>query len=118
MGSVGAGKDGNALLTDTSGESVMHRCRRVQPEARVAMLVVVPREEVPAESAAIFDAPEAVGKFGRYFIVLNCDSENGLSLETCGRECDFVTPMSAIRYATDLLVIAGLDQRESSVGRV
>jgi hypothetical protein len=28
------------------------------------MLVVVPREEVPAESAAIFDAPEAVGEIG------------------------------------------------------
>lgn len=62
MGGIGAGKDGNALLMETSGESVLHRRRRVQPEARVAMLIMVPKDEVPAESAAIFDAPKAVGK--------------------------------------------------------
>src|SRR6058998_1901448 len=30
--------------------------------------------------------PKRSGKSGRYFSVLNCDSENGLSFETCGRE--------------------------------
>jgi hypothetical protein len=29
--------------------------------------------------------PNRAGKSGRYLSVLNCASENGLSLETCGR---------------------------------
>jgi hypothetical protein len=29
--------------------------------------------------------PKRAGKSGRYFIVLNCDSEYGLSSDTCGR---------------------------------
>jgi hypothetical protein len=45
--------------------------------------------------------PKRSEKSGRYFIVLKCDPEYGLSLETCGRECDFVTPRSASRNATD-----------------
>ena len=36
---------------------------------------------------------------------LEGDSEKGLSLETYGRECVFVTPRSARSSATDLLVI-------------
>src|SRR5664279_2700062 len=35
-----------------------------------------------------------VGKSGRYFSVLNWASEYGLSLLTCGREWDWVTPRS------------------------
>src|SRR5678816_4215001 len=45
------------------------------------------------------------GKPGRYLRVLNCDSENGLSLETCGREWVLVTPRSASKNATGLEVI-------------
>ena len=45
------------------------------------------------------------GKSGRYFMVLNCDSEYGLSLLTCGRECDWVMPRSASKNATGLEVI-------------
>ena len=45
------------------------------------------------------------GKSGRYFRVLNWASEYGLSLETCGRLCDLVTPRSASRNATGLEVI-------------
>ncbi len=45
------------------------------------------------------------GKSGRYFIVLNCDSEYGLSLDTCGRLWDWVKPRSASRNATGLEVI-------------
>src|ERR1700709_597898 len=45
------------------------------------------------------------GKPGRYFRVLNCDSEYGLSLETGGREWVLVTPRSASRNATGLEVI-------------
>ncbi len=45
------------------------------------------------------------GNPGRYFSVLNCASEYGLSLETCGREWDWVTPRSASSSATGLEVI-------------
>src|SRR5919202_4775833 len=45
------------------------------------------------------------GKPGRYFRVVNWASEYGLSLETCGRLCDWVTPRSASRNATGLAVI-------------
>src|SRR6187397_2130585 len=45
------------------------------------------------------------GKPGRYLRVLNCDSENGLSFETWGREWVLVTPRSASRNATGLEVI-------------
>src|SRR5271165_3898149 len=45
------------------------------------------------------------GKSGRYFRVLNWDSLNGLSSDTCGRLCDWVTPRSASRNATGLEVI-------------
>ena len=46
--------------------------------------------------------PKRSGKSGRYFSVLNCASENGLSFETCGREWLFVTPRSASSSATGL----------------
>ena len=37
-----------------------------------------------------------LGKSGRYFIVLNCDSENRLSFGTCGRVLDLLgLPTSA-----------------------
>src|SRR5277367_5101491 len=45
------------------------------------------------------------GKPGRYFRVLNCASEYGLSLLTWGREWDWVTPRSASSSATGLEVI-------------
>ena len=45
------------------------------------------------------------GKSGRYFRVLNCASEYGLSLLTWGRQWDWMTPRSASRNATGLEVI-------------
>jgi hypothetical protein len=50
--------------------------------------------------------PNRAGKSGRYFSVLNCASENGLSLETWGRLWVLVIPRSASRNATDLEVMA------------
>lgn len=38
---------------------------------------------------------KASGKSGRYLSVLNWDSANGLSLETCGGEWLLVTPLLA-----------------------
>src|ERR1700730_5932803 len=49
--------------------------------------------------------PKRSGNSGPYFNVLNSDSENGLSLDTRGRECDRVTSRSASSAATVLLVI-------------
>ena len=49
--------------------------------------------------------PNCSGKSGRYFKVLNPASENGLSLEQRGRECDLVTPRSASSIATGLEAI-------------
>src|SRR5437763_12584702 len=54
--------------------------------------------------AASMQAKRA-GKSGRYLSVLNWLSEYGLSLLTCGREQDWVTPRSASRNATGLEVI-------------
>src|SRR5262245_33803222 len=50
--------------------------------------------------------PKRAGNVGRYLSVLNCASENGLSFETYGRACVFVTPRSASKRATGLDVIA------------
>ena len=52
-------------------------------------------------------ASNVLGKSGRYLIVLNCDSENGLSFVTCEREWVLVTPGSASRSATGLDAIDG-----------
>src|SRR5437868_14926224 len=49
--------------------------------------------------------PKRSGKSGRYFIVLNWASENGLSSETLGREWLLVTPRSAKSKASDFDVI-------------
>jgi hypothetical protein len=45
------------------------------------------------------------GNPGRYFSVLNCDSEYGLSVDVYGRLCVLRTPRSESRNATGLLVI-------------
>ncbi len=49
--------------------------------------------------------PKRSGNSGRYFMVRNWLSENGLSSETCGRECVLVMPRSASNRATGLEVI-------------
>lgn len=39
--------------------------------------------------------PKRLGNCGQYYSVLNCASEYGLSLDTCGRECVLFTTRSA-----------------------
>ena len=51
--------------------------------------------------------PKRSGNSGRYLSVLNWASENGLSLETCGRLWVRVMPRSARSRATGLEVIDG-----------
>src|SRR6188508_659038 len=65
--------------------------------------------------ASLIEAKRS-GKPGRYFKVLNCASEYGLSLETWGREWVFVTPRSASRNATGLEVIE--EPRSACTARV
>jgi hypothetical protein len=49
--------------------------------------------------------PNLPGNAGQYLSVLNCASEYGLSLDTCGRECDWSIPSVASRPATVFEVI-------------
>jgi hypothetical protein len=49
--------------------------------------------------------PNLPGNAGQYLSVLNCASEYGLSLDTCGRECDWSIPRVASRPATVFEVI-------------
>src|SRR6266540_522496 len=79
------------------------------------MLVVVPGEEAAQTNALLFEAFEALWKFGpRYFRVLNCASENGLSLDTRGREKLAATPRST-RSSAVFFARMGLPRSECSV---
>src|SRR5918993_5686168 len=73
------------------------------PEWRCSSLYQ--RKNRPQKAWASWKLPKRSGKVGRYFMVRNWLSEDGLSLEQCGRECDLVTPRSASRNATGLAVI-------------
>ena len=75
-----------SVLVESRGGAVMNRVRGHEPDATVTMHGVVSVKELLAVPASILDRPEALaGKSGRYFKVLNCASEKGLSSETCGR---------------------------------
>ena len=84
-GGVGRVQGELALSADLAGGAVVDAGGGVQPDAGVAVLVVVVGEELLGERAGVGQGPEALGKTGAYFSVLNAASENGLSLETCGR---------------------------------
>jgi hypothetical protein len=105
VGVVGGGEHGAALLVDLGGGAVVDVGGGVQAQAGVAMFVVVPGEKDLAVLPGGFDRGEPTGKSGRYFSVLNWASLKGLSSETCGGLCDWVTPRSASRNATGLEVI-------------
>ena len=103
---VGSVEDAGALVADCLCEAVVDVSGGMQAQPAVAMFIVVPSEEDLAVSSGVFDRAEPAGEVGgRYFSVLNWASENGLSLETCGRECDWVTTRSASKNATGLLVM-------------
>jgi hypothetical protein len=57
------------------------------------VLGVVPGKKTWQWARASWIAPNRSGNAGRYFSVLNCASENGLSLETCGRLWVLVIPV-------------------------
>ena len=75
------------------------------PDPGMSVNVVAPGEERTQKERASWIDPKRSGKPGRYLSVLNCASEYQLALETCGRECDLVTPRSESSSATGLDVI-------------
>ena len=63
-GPVGGQQDFGTPVAGLLGEPVLHRRRSHQADARVAMLVVVPVEECPAEEMGVFDRLEASRELG------------------------------------------------------
>jgi hypothetical protein len=84
MGLEGGVESGLATDAQRLGMAVVHAVGRHEADARVAVLGVVPGEEGLAVGAGVGEAAEARGKSGRYFKILNCASECGLSSETWG----------------------------------
>ena len=111
---AGGVQDETAPGQDLLGAPEMNVGRREHRDAAVAMLVLVPGEEGPAKAVAAAWSSKRPGKPGGYFTVLKCDSENGLSSETRGRDSDRVMPRSARSCAVHLLVM-GAPRSECSV---
>jgi hypothetical protein len=57
---IGRVQDTRALKLDTFGMSEVDGGRGVEPNARMAVVVVVPPEEAPTEIPAVFNRAEAV----------------------------------------------------------
>lgn len=87
------------------------RCRR-------AVSGVVPVEEGRQKARACSIESNRAGKSGRYLRVRNCDSENELSFDTCGREWLLVTARSDSSSATGLDDIDEPGRRGRSAARV
>lgn len=64
VGGVGVAEGLLALWADLRGGAVVHRCRGVQADAGVAVLVVVVGEELLAERARVCGGSEPVGEGG------------------------------------------------------
>ena len=61
---VGAGEHDAPLLVDEFGPAVVHVGGGVIADARVAVVVVVPPEESPAEAVGVLERAEPVGEVG------------------------------------------------------
>ena len=66
------------------------------------MALVVPAEELAAERAGLLDRVNRAGNPGRYFKVLKCASEYGLSVEVYGRRVGLGDAEVGSRNATGL----------------
>src|SRR5437764_15005963 len=75
------------------------------PECRCSSLYQLKKRWQKARAPC--SEPKRSGNSGRYFKVLNCASEYGLSFEQWGREWLLVTPRSASSRATGLELIEG-----------
>ena len=85
--------------------AIVNRGWRQQAYAGMTVLVVVPPKKTLTESTTVLDTPKAVRELRPIFQVRNWLSEKGLSSDTCGRLCVFVTPRSASKRATGLDLI-------------
>jgi hypothetical protein len=63
MSGEGGVEGDGALAADLAGGAVVDRRGGVEPDAGVAVLAVVPGEEVDAEGSGVVDAGEAGGEF-------------------------------------------------------
>lgn len=93
-------------FVDSSCGAEVHRGRSVPTDAGMVMDVVVFVEEPSRKVRASPSVANDFGKSCRHSRVLNWASENGLSLETLGRECDRVTPRKVRSSETSPEVIA------------
>ena len=75
VGGVGGVEGGGALGADLAGGAVVDRRWGVQPDAGVAVDVVVVIEERHAERAGVLDRAEAPGNAGQYLRVFKFASE-------------------------------------------
>jgi hypothetical protein len=82
------------LFSDLGRNAVVQRCRRVEPDARMTVHLVVVLEEFGAERRESSIEPNRSGNSGQYLRVLNAASEKGLSLVTWGRLWLRATPRS------------------------
>ena len=78
---VGGLEDAGALGVKLARLAVVDGARGHQADARVAVLVVVPVEEVAAERAGVLDRVEPVGEPGPVLERRNWASEYGLSVD-------------------------------------
>jgi hypothetical protein len=86
MGRIRRGEHGGALGHALLGQAEVHIVGREQPEAAMVMLGVVPGEEDVPVGPGVWERANRSGNAGRYFSVLNCASENGLSLDRCNSD--------------------------------
>ena len=102
---VGAVEHDRTLLADGLRVAVVDVEGGVEPDAGVAVLEVVPVEELLQCWAAWANDPKRSGNSGRYLRVRNWASVNGLSFDTWGRLWLLVTPRPASMNATGLAII-------------
>lgn len=70
VGGVGRLKDSGAVVLDGRGASVVDVDRGVHPDAGVAMLGVVPAEEIVSKRPGVLDRAEMFGKVGSVLVGL------------------------------------------------
>ena len=105
VGGVGGVEGDGTLGADLAGGAVVHRRWGVQPDAGVAVDVVVVIEERDAERAGVFDRAEPAGERRAVLEGLEVGFQYGLSLLTWGRLWLRATPRSMSSWATGFDVI-------------
>ena len=105
MSGVGGGEHLGAGVVGVLGLAVVDDLGGQQADARVAVLGVVPAEEVLAEGSGLLDRGEAVREAGAVLQGLELRLGVRVVVRDVGREWVLVTPRSASRKATGLEVI-------------